>query len=508
VVTVVVSDGTTSSIPDVVLIGVQSLAPVRLPALLITSPLEGSVVGVSSITVTGLVNDPTATVAVNGIAATIAKGVLLADGIPLQEGTNTLMVIGVDGAGHTNTVVLTITRSVAPTHLTLIWGPVEWVKKTTVAEIFTTTFSNCEPAARYQLVVINGISGGANRVTHGTVLLNGVEVISASNFTSGHGQIVQPIVVQAQNALEVRVAGPIGAQVQAYIACTANCLAVTIDAPLANATINQSTMLVKGTVMSSGLRPAGVVVNQQAAKLFGSTYAADRVPVREYTATLGPTTVVVEAANACGQRASASLQVRTTEIPANQVQLQVSPDRNVAPSLVTFRISIDMVHPVAQIQWDYQGDGIIDLQGPDLSEHIVTFTQPGLYLPKVRVTDIMGNTFEGTAVVQVLDLVAFEVMLNAEWSGMMGALAQGDIEQALSHILVRKREVMRHDWTVLKDHLGELAAIFSVPLHLTDGQGFRVVAQSATPLILGNVQFPLEVEFILDTDGQWRIRSF
>ena len=53
--------------------------------------------------------------------------------------------------------------------------------------------------------------------------------------------------------LEVRVAGPIGAQVQAYIACTANCLAVTIDAPLANATINQPTMLVKGTVMSSGL---------------------------------------------------------------------------------------------------------------------------------------------------------------------------------------------------------------------------------------------------------------
>ena len=81
VITVVVSDGKTSSIPDIVVIGVQSLAPVRLPTLLITSPSEGSVVGVSSITVTGFVNDPTATVTVNGIAATISKGVFLADGI-------------------------------------------------------------------------------------------------------------------------------------------------------------------------------------------------------------------------------------------------------------------------------------------------------------------------------------------------------------------------------------------------------------------------------------------
>ena len=124
------------------------------------------------------------------------------------------------------------------------------------------------------------------------------------------------------------------------------------------------------------------------------------------------------------------------------------------------------------------------------------------------VTDSVGTTFETTAVVLVEDALVLEARLNAEWSGMMGALAQGEIEPALSFIALRKREVMRHDWTVLKDHLAELAAIFSVPLHLTDGQGTRVVVQGATPLTMGSVQFPLEVEFILDIDGQWRIRSF
>ena len=202
------------------------------------------------------------------------------------------------------------------------------------------------------------------------------------------------------------------------------------------------------------------------------------------------------------------IQVHTTEALSNRVHLRVSPDRTVAPSSVILRVSIDIDQPVANIQWDYQGDGIIDVQGPHLLEQTVTFNQAGLYLPTVTVTDINSRTFAATAAILVEDPVMLETRLNAEWSGMMDALAQSDIEQALSHILIRKREVMRHDWTVLKDHLGELAGIFSVPLHLTDGQGQRVVAQGPTPLTLGTIQFPLEVEFVLDEDGQWRIRNY
>ncbi|GJL60999.1 MAG: hypothetical protein NPIRA03_38560 [Nitrospirales bacterium] len=72
-------------------------------------------------------------------------------------------------------------------------------------------------------------------------------------------------------------------------------------------------------------------------------------------------------------------------------------------------------------------------------EQTVTFTQFGPCLPKVIVTDDVGNTFEATAVVLVEDAVAFEAMANAKWSGMMGALAQGEIDQAIWHIHCRKR---------------------------------------------------------------------
>ncbi len=509
VVQLVVSDGLVLSQPDTVAITVQATPLPSLPSLIINSPADGIIVGSSPITVSGLVSDPTAAVIVNGVSASVTRGVYLADGIVLQEGSNTIIVSGTDGQGNNNSVSVMVTlTSASPTHLDPLWGPIEWVKQTPDAEVFTANFSNCELSAQYELVMINGMAGGANRVSQGMVLLNGIEVISSQDFTAAQPHITQPIVVQAMNTLEMRLQGPIGAQVQAFIVCTANCLVVSIDAPLADATINQPTMVVDGTVTTSSPTQVGVIVNQQAAKVFGSAYALDGVHVREVTGTIGPTTVIAEATNACGQRASTSLQVQTTESPSNQVQLQISPDRNVAPSQVTLRVSIEIEQPVTQIQWDHQGDGTIDAQGPDLLEQTVTFTQPGLYQPKVIVTDDVGDTFEATAVVLVEDAVAFEAMLNVEWAGMLEALAQGDIEQALTHIHSRKREVLRHDWTVLKDHLGELAATFDVPLQLTDGNGARVVMQATNPIMLGSVPFPLEVAFILDVDGQWRIKSY
>ena len=71
----------------------------------------------------------------------------------------------------------------------------------------------------------------------------------------------------------------------------------------------------------------------------------------------------------------------------------------------------------------------------------------------------------------------------------MGALTQGNIEEALTYIHSQKREVMRHDRPVLKDHVGELAATFGVPLDLTDGQGVRILARSSTPLIVALSNF-------------------
>jgi hypothetical protein len=71
------------------------------PNAVITSPSSGTIVSASPITVSGTVDDPYATVTVNGVLATITPdGTFAAEGIPLQEGENPVTVIATDSCGN------------------------------------------------------------------------------------------------------------------------------------------------------------------------------------------------------------------------------------------------------------------------------------------------------------------------------------------------------------------------------------------------------------------------
>lgn len=190
------------------------------------------------------------------------------------------------------------------------------------------------------------------------------------------------------------------------------------------------------------------------------------------------------------------------------VQIRVSPELDVVPSEVRLSVSTDSVPEVELIAWDYEGDGRFDAEGPHLHSQTVTFSQAGHFVPRVVVTDKRGQTYEATGDVLLENPEDLQAALNARWSGMLAALAKQDIEEAVSFVATRKRDAMRHDWIVLADHLGEIANLFSVPLQLTDGRGYRVVAKSADPLPMGEVQFPLEVEFVWEADHQWYIKNF
>lgn len=190
------------------------------------------------------------------------------------------------------------------------------------------------------------------------------------------------------------------------------------------------------------------------------------------------------------------------------VHIRASPERAVVPSEVSLRVSTDSVRDVDMIAWDYEGDGRFDAEGLHLHSQAVTFANAGHFSPRVIVTNKQGQTFEATADVVLENPEDLQAALNARWRGMLAALAKQDIEEAVSFVASRKRDAMRHDWTVLADHLGEIANYFSVPLQLTDGEGYRVVAKSADPLPRGKIQFPLEVEFVWEADHQWYIKNF
>ena len=74
--------------------------------------------GTRTITVTGTIDDPTATVTVNGTTATIAGGTFSAS-VTLNESSNTLTATATDPAGNTALASVTVTLDTVPPIITI-----------------------------------------------------------------------------------------------------------------------------------------------------------------------------------------------------------------------------------------------------------------------------------------------------------------------------------------------------------------------------------------------------
>jgi|GEM_PF-5402682 len=152
-----------------------------------------------------------------------------------------------------------------------------------------------------------------------------------------------------------------------------------------------------------------------------------------------------------------------------------------------------------------EGNGCIKPQG------LAQFDQP---LSQAQAENHASWIFKVTSVEKVDERLSdsfvgkrasLQAVINAQWSGMMTALTKGDIEQALTFIATSQREVVRQDWTTFRSSFGGLAQAFAGPLHVTDMHGTQVIAKATMPPIRTSFQCPLKVNFIFDTDEQWRV---
>jgi RHS repeat-associated protein len=91
-----------------------SMGDTTPPVVIITSPEDGALLSETPIAVSGMVDDPTATVLVNGIEAEISDNIFTAYEIPLTEGENTITANATDPAGNTGSTSITVTYSAAP----------------------------------------------------------------------------------------------------------------------------------------------------------------------------------------------------------------------------------------------------------------------------------------------------------------------------------------------------------------------------------------------------------
>jgi PKD repeat protein len=151
-----------------------------LPAVTIDSPVDLSYIAATTVSVSGSVSDPGATVTVNGVAAALSGTSFTAQNVPLIEGGNTVTATAVSTLGHVGTATVRLVRDLTPPHLAVTYpanGATVFDPAITVSglvnDIVTGTV-NAEQAT----VTVNGLPA---TVANRSFLVAGVPLVPGSN---------------------------------------------------------------------------------------------------------------------------------------------------------------------------------------------------------------------------------------------------------------------------------------------------------------------------------------
>ncbi len=277
------------------------------PALAITSPADGSSTTADSVTVTGTASDANPfTLTVNGTATTVSGG-SYSRTVALALGSNTLTVVATDGAGNTQTVTRSVTRtSPLPPEPSTVASAINQSVQTTVYNSTAFLYTGSSP-------IQTGVSAGTIRldraaVVRGTVLdedgdpLGGVVVTVA-----GHSEYGQTL-TRATGGYDLAVNG--GGELTLNYAKAGYLPAQRQVEP----GWNQWTALDSVALVPVAARTATVVLNAGALQVAKSDSMVDSAGARQAVLVVpAGTTMTAQLANGSTVALSDSVKLRVTE---------------------------------------------------------------------------------------------------------------------------------------------------------------------------------------------------
>jgi hypothetical protein len=358
-------------------------------------------------------------------------------------------------------------------------------------------FTACDPGGSFRLVVLNG-PGGQWRISSGSIFVNGIEIVKEQDFNQQIERIERPLRnVAPRNSVEVRLRSGPGATIEVRVEGMQSC-GIRITAPAPGSTLTESVVLVRGVVPARPGGEVGVTVNGVLALADAGQFAA-LVPVDPDVTTL--TAIATDPTGTVSSDTIAVVVRPSTSGPT--LLFQAVPAVGVAPLTIGFFLSSNA--SITQIALDLEGDGTVDFQGPGLEGQVFTYGTPGLYLPTASVTDATGATHGVTAPVRVVDLGAFDALLQAKWEGMKTALQGLDLPTALQFMASKARVTYEHLFTELAPLLATVGADLG-DIRLV---GVREdLAEYGLLVVEDGQRISYYVEFIRDADGLWRVNFF
>jgi PKD repeat protein len=230
--------------------------------------------------------------------------------------------------------------------------------------------------------------------------------------------------------------------------------------------------------------------------------------------TAGTNAIAVISTDQNGAQHQASVSV-TAVIQPQTVTLTATPNvggpilkaSGLATLDVVLAVTATLQYPVtvASYAWDFNGDGTDDLVCSSLASVTASYQYPGLYLATVTVTDTARNKYTDTVIVNVLASQEMSSDFNVIWNKTRTALANKDIEGALSNMTISSSDIYRYNFQVMQDILPLIAQDMRdiKPVKIGDNNAeFEMI----TTVDGGEHSF--YVEFVRDVDGFWKLNFF
>ncbi len=296
----------------------------------------------------------------------------------------------------------------------------------------------------------------------------------------------------------ITVAGP-GGTAMAGVTVTIISLSITITSPVDGDTIYRPDIMVQGTIPNIEGNEMGVTVNGIVAMVEGTQFVANHVPLEE-----GENTITASSTNPNGGVESASITV-FAEITGNYITITADTESGISPLATNLKVEGSFTFTEDPVITNNGPGNVIFTDNPEDNKYDVSIMTPGIYFFTAEAQDDQSNTYIDTVAVLVMDQAELDALLRTKWEGMRQALAQNDVNGAVSYFSESTKESYREMFTILSDSLTEIEQ------ELSDIQFIDIMKNAAECDIRitrdGN-EYSFYLLFIKDVDGLWKIKSF
>ncbi|MBI2964139.1 MAG: hypothetical protein HYY35_10325 [Deltaproteobacteria bacterium] len=274
-------------------------------------------------------------------------------------------------------------------------------------------------------------------------------------------------------------------------------VSIILTDPAPGATIDSDRYNVRGTFQ--GPANTGVVVNDRVAYAADGRFALNALPLAA-----GANAITATATAPDGRSATASVSVTATRKPPDLV-LNADAARGLAPLTVTFTYTRTSPWAINKLYLDFDGDGRDDYRTNRAPASVQnTYTQPGLYHPRLTITDIAGTTVRADLAIEVASLDARDALFLSVWDPMNDALVRGDVATALGYLNARAREKYGPIFDDLRSDMPGIVASYSRPQRVSTDPEILEYAINRTIDGVNQIFF---VYLLRDADGVWRLDS-